>query len=379
MTAILEWVGSGLLKILDMFKNPELVKPEPQIVEVKEPSEERLTVEGVEKGEFPKTLSQLLDNLDATFESYKTPSFTSWVTADERIGLKKLGAHVPNPWLFQTYKHGDLRVSTTKFMPSFMMISLDARDTHGTKSISPSFMYAVKQKAPPWFVQKKKGTVYKVGAAYFLNKLYWACAWLVVKEDGTVELCKEHRADPIIIKKGKHKGYAYNKKVYDMPDICNDWEDGEHHLKQIFLNLFEWWIKRHERWNVTVKKNGDRVTFCVNKELTKKYFADRDKSVKTATGQTKRIIHFVKEHERKYGDKIRTVKEHIRGVNKFSWKGYQCIVSAPEFGMHISSAMFDLTPDVELNDGEVREGYVSISKVGLILAQDEERRAERHI
>jgi hypothetical protein len=54
-------------------------------------------------------------------------------------------------------------------------------------------------------------------------------------------------------------------------------------------------------------------------------------------------------------------------------------VSAPEFGMHISSAVFDLTPDVELNDGEVREGYVSMSKVGLILAQDEERRAERHI
>jgi hypothetical protein len=45
--------------------------------------------------------------------------------------------------------------------------------------------------------------------------------------------------------------------------------------------------------------------------------------------------------------------------------------------MHLSSVMFDLTPDVELNDGEIREGYVSISKVGLMLAQDEERRAER--
>ena len=165
--------------------------------------------------------------------------------------------------------------------------------------------------------------------------------------------------------------------MYDIPDMCTEWEDGEHNLKQIFLNLFEWWIKRHERWNVTVKKNGDRVTFCVNKDLTKKYFADRDKSIKTPSGQTKRIIHFVKEHERKYGDKIRTVKEHIRGLNKFTWKGYQCIVSAPEFGMHISSAMFDLVPDVELSDGEVKEGFVSISKVGLMLAQDEERRADR--
>ena len=159
MTAILEWVGSGLMKILDMFKNPELVKPEPQVVEVEEKLDERLIPSEVEKKEFPKTLSELLDNLDATFEAYKTPSFNSWVTADERIGLKKLGAHVPNPWLFQTYKHGDLKVSTTEKMPSFMMISLDARDTHGTKSISPSFMYAIKQKSPPWFVQKKRGTV----------------------------------------------------------------------------------------------------------------------------------------------------------------------------------------------------------------------------
>ena len=377
MTAILEWVGSGLLKILDMFKNPELVKPEPQVVEVEEKLDERLIPSEVEKKEFPKTLSELLDNLDATFEAYKTPSFNSWVTADERIGLKKLGAHVPNPWLFQTYKHGDLKVSTTEKMPSFMMISLDARDTHGTKSISPSFMYAIKQKSPPWFVQKKRGTVYKVGAAYFLKKLYWACAWLVVKEDGTVELCKEHRTNEARITKGKHKGYGYKQKVYDIPDMCTEWEDGEHNLKQIFLNLFEWWIKRNERWNVTVKKHGDRVTFCVDKELTKKYFADRDKSVRTVSGQTKRIIHFVKEHERKYKDKIRTVKEHIRGLNKFKWKGYECIVSAPEFGMRLTSTMFDLVPDVELDDGEIREGYVSISKVGLILAEDEERRADR--
>ena len=36
MTAVIEWLGSGLLKILDMFKNPELIKPEPQVIEIKE-------------------------------------------------------------------------------------------------------------------------------------------------------------------------------------------------------------------------------------------------------------------------------------------------------------------------------------------------------
>ncbi len=167
MTAVIEWLGSGLLKILDMFKNPELIKPEPQIIEIKEDVEERLTVDGVEKGEFPKTLSQLLDNLDATFDAYKTPSFNSWVTTDERIGLKKLGAHVPNPWLFQTYKHGDLRVSSTEKMPSFMMISLDARESHGTNSITPSFMYAVKQRRPLGLCRKRKALCIKLAQLIF--------------------------------------------------------------------------------------------------------------------------------------------------------------------------------------------------------------------
>lgn len=378
MTAVIEWIGSGLMKILDMFKKPELVKPEPQVVEVKETLDLRLVPAEIERKEFPKTLSQLLDNLEATFDAYKIPSFNSWVTADERVGLKKLGAHVPNPWLFNDYAKGDLKVTTTKLLPAFMMVALDARDTHDTKSIAPSFMYAIKQKSPPWFVQKKKGTLYKVGAAYYYRgKLYWACGWLSVNKDGLVEVCKEHRVDSITISRGKNKGYSYNKKIYEMPDICVDWEDGEHNLKVMFLNVFEWWLKRNLRWNVTVKKNGDRVTFCIDKELTKKYFADRDKSVKTASGHTKPIVHFVKEHVRNYGDKTRTIKEHLRGINKFSWKGYNCIVSAPEFGMRLSTAMFDLVPDVELNEGEEREGYVTASKVGLMLAKDEEARAER--
>ena len=134
MTAIIEWIGSGLIKILDMFKNPELVKPEPKVVEVEEAIDERLIPSEVERKEFPKTLGDLLDNIEATFDAYKTPSFNSWVTNDERIGLKKLRAHVPNPWLFKTYEHGNLKVSTTAILPAFMLISLDARHTHGTNS-----------------------------------------------------------------------------------------------------------------------------------------------------------------------------------------------------------------------------------------------------
>ena len=111
----------------------------------------------------------------------------------------------------------------------------------------------------------------------------------------------------------------------------------------------------------------------MDKSLTKKYFADRDKTIKTASGRNKKIVHYVKEHERDYKGKKTIVKEHIRGVSKFTWNGYECLVTAPEFHS-LPTAQFNVgAEDVE----QLTEGYVSASKVGHILASAEERRSIR--
>ena len=95
MAEILERLGSGLLKILSWFKNPELIEPIDDGVEIKKQSlgEEMLSINGKvldEKEDFPETLGELLDHLDHTFNAYKVSTYSSgWLTQDEIVGLKR--------------------------------------------------------------------------------------------------------------------------------------------------------------------------------------------------------------------------------------------------------------------------------------------------
>ena len=57
MAEILERLGSGLIKILGWFKNPELIKPIDEGIEVEE-SSKKLD----ETKDFPETFGELLDN-----------------------------------------------------------------------------------------------------------------------------------------------------------------------------------------------------------------------------------------------------------------------------------------------------------------------------
>jgi hypothetical protein len=44
----------------------------------------------------------------------------------------------------------------------------------------------------------------------------------------------------------------------------------------------------------------------------------------------------VREHTRSNGT---VVKEHIRGLREFDWKGYHCVVTAPKFNGHLFTQM----------------------------------------
>jgi hypothetical protein len=371
MSHIIERVSGALLIILSWFKHPELIPPIDEGVEVTE----KKSLD--EKQDFPETLSELLDHLESTFDDYKLSSFgSSWLSADSRKGLKNLGAHVPNPWQMLWDKQLDtIKVDTSKGMPTMMFLStpLDQKDD----KIYPGFMFAIKHRKLPWNVENKAGTPYQFGVAFRDKKLFWMYSWVVVKADGSFEFCKEHQNKFVSIKKnGKYLG-SYCKKVFEEAELIRDLNEeghqGELTLKNSFRACFNWWINRQDRWSVAVKKGGDRVTFSVDRSLTKKYFADRDKTVKTVNGQTKKIIHYVRGHDRNYNGKITKVKEHIRGLNSFTWKSYSCLVTAPEF-QTLPTAQFDVAPEEK---EQWERGYVSASRVGKLLAETEERRSIR--
>jgi hypothetical protein len=373
MSHIIERVSEALLIILGWFKNPELIPPIDDGVEV----EEKDYLD--EKQDFPETLSELLDHLETTFDDYKLSSFgSSWVSADNRAGLKNLGAHVPNPWQMLWSNDSDsIKVDTSKGMPTMIFISTPLTQPNESGNVYPGFMFAIKHQKLPWSVERKEGTPYQFGMAFRDKKLFWMYSWVVVKADGSFDICKEHQNRFVSIQKnGRNLGH-YNKKVFEeaelIKEIGSEKYPGHLSMKNSFRGCFDWWINRQERWSVAVKKGGNRVTFSVDKSLTKKYFADRDKTVKTASGLNKKIIHYVKGHDRKYGDKITKVKEHIRGLNAFTWKEYSCLVTAPEF-QTLPTSQFDIAPQEK---EKWERGYVSASRVGKILAETEERRSLR--
>lgn len=387
MTELLDRIGAAFLRILGMFKRPELSTPVfEEIDQPPDPQSRPLD----EKKNFSENLGELLDHLDEAFTAYRIPTdmMLGYVNRDELLGLKKLGAHIPNPWQMLSVPYGEeviVNVRNKQF-PAMMFIGLVLGHYDIKDRSHPDFMYAVKQKKLPWYVEHKEGTPYKFGFGYRFHgaekhkRMWWMGAWLVITPRGTIEFCKETRVKDVIIRSGRNAGMHYAQRVRCYSELYESTreehnEKGIHDLKNFFRSMYVWWTDRNSRWSVSVKKDGDRVTFAVDRALTKKYFADRNKVVDDK-GRTKRIIHYVKGHERIRDNKKYYVKEHLRGLSKFNWKGYQCTVVAPEFN-ELPTVMFDGAA-LELNEKDEMPGhlaYLQTSKAGLLLAQAEDGRA----
>lgn len=368
MIAIAQSLAEAVRQFLNkMFKRFQSSSPAviPKVVQKDKPH--KLRKYDKEKAQ---TFAELLENLEYTFNSVKLPTMReSWLDRDSVIGLKKLGVHIPNPWISNAINENST-VDITKSLPAIMCISSASADTVNTKDkFWPKIIFAIKLKKLPWHVAQMSGTPYQFGMAFDLNdKLFWMNLHMVInKVSGEINFCDEIRIKEHEISRSK----TYFTKAWDKPSYLSDnersIEENKLTAKHLFIAMHEWWIDRDKRWNVVVKKNGERITFGVDNNHTPYYFKDRDKSIKTASGQTKKIVHYVKEHERKVNDKTTIVKEHIRGLQEFNWAGYHCQVVSPKLQSQ-TAAFFTLPGDDELQSNNV----IYLSKLGKILADFEE-------
>jgi hypothetical protein len=327
--------------------------------------------------------SELLDKLEYTFNFVKLPTMReSWLANDSVIGLKKLGVHVPNPALIYWDAEKKL-VDITKPLPAIMCVSQSSAHTLNTdKKLYAKFIFAIKLDKLPWQVAKQTGVPYQFGMSFDVDgKLFWINMYITVsRKTGVINFCDELRtkAHTIQAKKSSSrrahgKATVFYTKAWGAASYLEDEDRSVEECKVIAQNYFvamhDWWSARDSRWNVVVKKNGDRVTFGVDNSQTPYYFKDRDKSIKTASGQTKKIVHYVKEHERKVNDKTTVVKEHIRGLQEFDWAGYHCQVVSPKFQAKTAAAFTLPSEDVEDTEPS---NVVYLSKVGKMLADAEE-------
>lgn len=296
-----------------------------------------------------QSLGQILDRVEEAFESAMLPTNSTMTSRDTLAALRKMGPWVPfGAWNSIEQDEATASVFTVPMKwPGLIFMSRGDESqwkdgfevSKGEKYGIMAFAYAVRIDALPFGVERTKGSVrYEFGIAYRRKKrLDWICAHVNIDPDSReVFVSREVMYHYVTLTRGKNKGESFMRKSFEIPAleglVADSVAERRLMLARNFVNTLEWWLKRDQRWTVSLKRGGKRVTFSIEQSLTKTFFADRSKEVTIAGGRKKKIIHYVRSHERLLASgTTATVREHIRGVRDFSWRGFDCAVTAPSF------------------------------------------------
>ena len=323
------------------------------------------------------TLSDLLDNLDYAFEEIKVDYHNfSAISKSEVDGLKRYGVSII-PGIEKLFdedivKPKIARIENPKSLSSIIFIATNCHKWEPIEGFaSPDFFYALKMKKPPWFVARKRGIYYNCAFGYKMqNKQWWTNFFITISPQG--EILPMHQLWYQDVQTSKHD--AYCRKMWSLSKWnSDDQRITENVIKGTALHFLNAWIGRTKMWSTTVEKDGVRANFYVDTRDTKYYFRGREKSF-TENGATKKIIHFVDEHERVIDGKKVVVKPHIRGEDKFHWKGYNCRVISPTYH-GFAHSQFDLESEQEITvTKENQNKYMSIGELANYLHKLEDQK-----
>lgn len=335
-----------------------------------------------------KTLSALLEDIDVVQERLLCKTVYSEVSKRTRKALIKLGPYIP----YETAKIHSCRVEEPKKLSALMFVSFSKKDNANHKArfkdglglvdVCPQeFGYAVKapKRLPPGISKPRHRSiaVYECGAAIRepkIEKMVWTSFYVSVDGDGEVEVLRRKMARRVSLprKAGRrgHNGGSYTREVWDYSsledgDLMEVFDTVEQYLKFEFCGVANFWAHKDKQWSVSVRRKGYRATFSVPMKETKYYFKGRERTALTRTGKIKTIIHHVREHQRDIGDRIITVREHLRGMREFIWHDCLCCVTAPRFHLFNTQA-FTSVPDY-IPDGS-DESYIEINHVAKWIA-----------
>lgn len=319
-----------------------------------------------------KTIRKTLDGLDENFrELTRASDSASFFSKGVVRNMKKLGPYIPPNDIWGVDRIP--QIDPHKVYPSEMFVATNLGNKHKYKDdeqASPNFLYAQRLKKAPHWVEPTKDTIYLVGLCWPVgegSKNFWVYYYIAVDTGGNMRRLLWQKERYIPTNNGNSRARGYTQKYWERPDIFEDGEKDRESLHITILALcMDFWNSRNKMWNVIVKKNGVRMTFCIDTRDTKHYFKERE-LVTTKTGARKKIIHFVEEHNRKTTRGETMVREHIRGERQFNWKGYRCNVKAPRFpGITMDSFTVEGT---QLDPCESSKGYINADKLSAILTE----------
>ena len=356
---IIRWLKSLWAKPVGTEPIKEDAKEEAK-EEVKEPKDN--TPKRKYNKERSKTLSDLLDNLEYTFDAMKIDyQQMSFMGKKEVEGLKKFGVSVIPNSLSNVIRSSQINEGVG--LPTIIFLAHTDGVNGDEKIMFPDFFFAIKQKKCPWYVAKKTGSIYSCGFGYrdvVDKKIFWASFYVSIK-DGEVFPTHYLAHTPINTPKA-----AYIKKEWQLSSWKNFSEEEDNEsaaVTSMVAHHFNLWGSRRAMWSTTVEREGNRAIFYVDPKDTKAFFKNREKTV-TENGHTKRIIHLVEEHERKNSSgNISVVSEHVRGENKFSWNRFNCSVASPVH--HMDVRRFNAA--AEAHDEDAREGYLHLPQLAEML------------
>lgn len=337
-----------------------------------------------------ETFSGLLSGLEDSFHTMRVPQITgSWLAKKDVNAIKKLGVYIPTPFLLEFHKNPEIPPDTP--FPAIASAFFVPRKADVNDKIYPRFAYLIKGVKLPENVEVTRGTPFQFGVCYELQrtengkpmspKVFWAWCWMVVTPDRLIRIPHEKRRVSVNIQhRHAQSGYKNRSGARSSTAHLSHWvlpsmvvaEMGqdqaayEQMMTCSFRQLMVWWHKRQQQWSVGVRKDGNRATFSIAPEHTSAYFADRD-TVVNVEGKPKKIIHFVREHERINGS---NVKAHVRGLREFDWKGYHCAVTAPQ----LNGALTTNYPSdpVLVERSEFGNGYMETQDMAVVLADAED-------
>lgn len=322
-----------------------------------------------------KTMQKMLENIEHAFDSIGLPTDWAWAhtAKDTIIALRKIGPHVTaKP---PTVMLNDPRIKTLDGKWGSLMFVAYEKIKVKDEFMEPVFCYAVLLKKAPWYVAKSNGrSIFECGAAWRdneTNKLFWGNWYVAVdKKTGIVDVCSCLNYTPKQV-----KGMAYTHKHWGLPPMAHagfevDEDKKGNVLKLIFVECFESWQIADSHWKISVSKGSQRVTWTVPQDETKHFFADRNTTVTDAGGRKKKIVHHVVQHSRELANgKTSMVREHIRGLSRFEWRGYSVNVVSPKF--HLTIHEFDIAGRDEDDIPEGSKDMIYLSKAGKMLSDME--------
>lgn len=322
--------------------------------------------------------TSLLDNIDDAFDSMNIPTMTgSWLPRKDIRALHKIGVYVKSDeGFFEICREATIPADIS--LPAIMSCHLINKKNDTENRLHPRFIFAIKQPTLPSNVERVPGTVYRFAQAIEpkAGNMFWFWCWLVVRPDGQIVIPNEFsNVDTRIIHRRKRGGSRFDvvsNKIWHRPSMAMS-RDGFSEeevnvtLTSTFRQLVLWWVGREQNWSVGVRRLGKRVTFVVDRKHTSAYFKNRQKQV-TQNGRTRPIIHFVEEHVRENGSRV---KAHVRGLSSFEWRGYKCAVTAPNLRGFVATNA-GLAPVEVRKDMDPKELVDSV-ELSKILANSEDR------